>query len=382
MSGVEDVNAQRKDYRHPHNAHNPIPTVQRYREEKQKRHEEYGSTDGADNEPSRRDRLGDAVNVFRHGREEGEANDGNGPYPVTNKNLQQDLEIAEDHAGKLQSGKKEQRSSHNQGDNDSIQDTTQGSLASTDPRQARKDMKKFKADGTEREVTDPVTHLAIKVHDFTDQELKSTAKNPPPPGCDPRTMTGTDAINKSEEHLEKEAQESQDAHTAMEVLFPPPDFDRTRSEITTVYMQAVTVGVGVAAASSMLINTIFWSTRHSKGWTRQLLKLAELCTMLAVSGAIILFMRQWSENKIKNVWDVEVWQAERKRGQKLAKSQTAESTQWLNSLFASVWPLINPDLFMSISDTLEVRPSKRPRAACTNACRTLCKPLFQVWFAW
>jgi Ca2+-dependent lipid-binding protein len=51
---------------------------------------------------------------------------------------------------------------------------------------------------------------------------------------------------------------------------------------------------------------------------------------------------------------VEVWQAERKRGQKLAKSQTAESTQWLNSLFASVWPLINPDLFMSISDTLEV----------------------------
>jgi hypothetical protein len=354
MSGVEDVKSQRKDYRRPHNAHNPIPTVQKYREEKQKRHDEPGPADGANseasNEPSTRERLGDAVNVFRHGREEGEANDGNGPYPVTNKNLQQDLEIADDHAGKLKSTKKEQ----GQGDEDSVVDTTEGNLASSDPRQARKDMKKFKPDGTEREVTDPVTHLPIKIHDFTDQELKSTAKNPPAPGNVPRTMTGTDAINKSDEHLEEEARESQDAHTAMEVLFPPPDFDRTRNEITTVYMQAVTVGVGVAALSLMLINTIFWSTRHSTGWTRQMFKVAELGMMLAVSGAIILFMRQWSENKIKNVWDVEVWQAERKRGQKLAKSQTAESTQWLNSLFASVWPLINPDLFMSISDTLEV----------------------------
>jgi hypothetical protein len=358
MSGVEDVNAQRKDYRRPHNAHNPIPTIQKYREEKQRRYDEHGPTDEANNEPSRRDRLGDAVNVFRHGREEGQANDGNGPYEVTNKNLQQDLEIAEDHAGKSKSTQEEQRLPQDQGDGDSVRDTTEGSLASTNPKQARKEMKKFKADGTEREVTDPVTHLPIKIHDFTDQELKSTAKNPPPPGCDPRTMTGTDAINKSDEHLEKEAQESQDAHTAMEVLFPPPDFDKTRNEVTTVYMQAVTVGVGVAAASLMLINTIFWSTRHSTGWTRQVLKVAELGTMFAVSGAIILFMRQWSENKIKNVWDVEVWQAERKRGQKLAKTQTAESTQWLNSLFASVWPLVNPDLFMSISDTLEVSSPK------------------------
>jgi Ca2+-dependent lipid-binding protein len=355
MSGVEDVDAQRKNYKRPHNAHNPIPTVQKYREEKQRRHEEYGTTDGVDNynEPSRRDRLGDAVNVFRHGRDEGEANDGNGPYPVTNKNLPQDLEMAEDHAGKLKSTKKEQRS-QDQLDGDSVEDTTQGNLASSDPKQARKDMKKFKADGTEREVTDPVTHLTIKIHDFTDQELKSTAENPPPPGYEPRTRTGTDAINKSDEHLEEEAQESQDAHTAMEVLFPPPDFDRTRSEITTVYMQAVTVGVGVAAVSLMLINTIFWSTRHRTGWTRQFLKIAELGAMLATSGAIILFMRQWSENKIKNVWDAEVWQAERKQGQKLAKTQTAESTQWLNQLFASIWPLVNPDLFMSISDTLEV----------------------------
>jgi hypothetical protein len=354
MSGVEDVDAQRRDYRRPHNAHNPIPTVQKYREEKQRRQGENGHPDGS-NEPSTRDRLGDAVNVFRHGRDVELDNDGNGPYPVRNKNIEQDEQIADDHAGKNTSEQKEQNMPKDHDNDDGFQDTTEDGLVSSDPKQARKDMKKFKADGADREVTDPITHLPIKIHDYTDRELKSTAKNPSAVGSDPRSMTGKDAINKSDEHLEQEGQESQDAHVGMQVLFPPPSFDRTRGEITTVYMQAVTVGVGAAAVSLMVVNTMFWPTRHSTGWGRQLWKAAELSTMALVSTAIILFMRQWSENKIKNVWDAEVWQAERQKGQRLAKTQTAESTQWLNSLMASIWPLINPDLFASISDTLEVR---------------------------
>lgn len=353
MSGVEDVDAQRRNYRRPHNAHNPIPTVQKYREEKQRRQDAYGYADGESNETTTRDRLGDAVNVFRHGRDVEQANDGNGPYASTNKNLPQDEQIADDHAGKTVPKDGEQETPQSQDADEGQEDTTEGHLQSADPRQARKQMKKFSPDGTERIVTDPITHLPLSVHDFTNRELKSTAKNPSPPGSDPRTKTGAGAINKSDEQLQDEQEESQEAHAGVDVLFPPPSFDRTRSEISTVYMQAVTVGVGAAAVGLMLVNALFWPTRHSTGWMRQLLKVVELGTMAAVSGAIILFMRQWSENKIKNVWDVEVWQAERERGQELAKTQTAESTQWLNSLFASVWPLINPDLFTSISDTLE-----------------------------
>jgi Ca2+-dependent lipid-binding protein len=67
-----------------------------------------------------------------------------------------------------------------------------------------------------------------------------------------------------------------------------------------------------------------------------------------------MFFRQWVDNKIKNVWDVEIWQAEKDQGRKVAKTQTAESTQWLNSIMSSIWPLVNPDLFNSITDTLEV----------------------------
>ncbi|KAF1845806.1 uncharacterized protein K460DRAFT_338396 [Cucurbitaria berberidis CBS 394.84] len=357
MSGVDDVENQRKSYKKPRNAHNPIPTIKGYREEKQKRQEDYGQpAQGADegtDDGDKRARLSEAYDVFKHGRDTGEFSNQDGPYMATNKNIVQDEDEADDHAGRTQPAKKEKPAPQDEGSQDGMEDTTEHGLQSSDPKTARKEMKKFTADGTEREVTDPVTHLPVKIHDFTKTDLKNTAKNPPPVGSEPSTMTGMDAINKSDEHLRNEEQHSRDSHTAMEVLFPPPEFDATRTEITTVYMHAVTVGLGVVAVSLMVVNTLFWATRHSTGWTRQLYKVAELSTMLGVSAAIILFMRKWSENRIKNVWDVEVWQAERKRGQKLAKSQTAESAQWLNSLFASVWPLINPDLFTSIADTLE-----------------------------
>ena len=355
MSGVEDVEGQRRQPKRPHNAYNPIPTIKGYREEKQKREEKYGAPDDEQEEHSKRERLGEAYNVFKYGNEAADSSEGNGPYKAVNKNLVQDEEQAEDHAGELTSTKKDQPLPQDQHPDDGMEDTTESHLQKpSDPKKARREMKKFSADGTEREVTDPITHLPVQIHDFTTKDLKTTPKNPPPVGEDPRTKTGMDAIEKHTDQLAAEELESKDAHKAMEMLFPPPDFNDTRNEITTVYTRAVTVGLGFVAISLMIVDALFWPTRHSEGWIRQAWKIAELATMLAISSAVILFMRQWSENKIKNVWDVEVWQAERQQGQKLAKSQSAESVQWLNSLLASVWPLINPDLFTSVSDTLEV----------------------------
>ena len=352
MSGVDDVEGHRRNFKTPHNARNPIPTIQKYREEQQRREEQYGGADGEEQDHDQRtarDKLGDAYNAFT-GKGADEIDDGETPYEAENKNLvsAQDVDEADDHAGDVSRSKGQQGA-----DDDQMEDTTEGGLNS-DPKKARKEMKKFSADGTEREVTDPITHLPIKIHDFTDKDLKRTNKNPPPVGAEPKTMTGMAAIDKSDEHLADEEQESKDAHTAMQVLFPPPDFDSTRSEITSVYVHAITAGLGTVAVALVIVDALFWPTRRIQGMRGQLWKGAELISMMIVASGIVAFMRQWMRNRIKNVWDVEVWQAERRRGQKLARTQTAESTQWLNSLFASVWPLINPDLFTSISDTLEV----------------------------
>jgi hypothetical protein len=355
MSGVEDVHDQRRSYRAPHNARNPIPTVKHYREEKQRRQDVYGNADGGEDDGGRsaRDKLGDAYNAFT-GKGDDEINDGQAPYEAENKNLVAagDVEEADDHSGQT-ANSKNKRLPQDTDDDEAVEDTTEGTTAS-DPKKARKQMKKFNADGTEREVTDPITHLPVKIHDFTDKDLKRVKKNEPPAGSEPRTMTGMDNINKSDEHLADEEQDSKDAHTAMQALFPPPEFDATRSEITAVYTRSLLSGLGAVVVSLIVVDALFWPTRKMSGWQGQLWKAIQTCTMLGVAAGVSLFMKNYMNNRIRNVWDVEVWQAERRRGQKLAKSQTAEGAQWLNSLFASVWPLVNPDLFTSIADTLEV----------------------------
>lgn len=353
MSGIDDVNTSRKSHKAPYTPHHPIPTVQKYREEKQQREAEYGSADGQqDDGRGKVDRLGDAYNTFRHGNEAAHPSDDTQPYQAENKNFGHDDRIADDHAGRVEPSKGKQQDGGQEGD--TAEDTTEGMLNEVDPRKARKAMKKFSADGTEREVTDPVTHLPVQIHDFTTKDLKSTPKNGPPAGSEPRSATGAAGMNKSDEHIEEEKQDAQDAHTVMETLFPPPDFQITRDEITAVYRKAMTVGLGIVSGSLTLVIALFQITRHSTGWSRAFFTSLEVAVSLGVSAAIIVGMRQYTENRIKGIWETEVWQAERQQGKKLAKSQTAESAQWLNSLLASVWPLINPDLFTSISDTLEV----------------------------
>ncbi|KAL5122024.1 hypothetical protein ACEQ8H_000240 [Pleosporales sp. CAS-2024a] len=355
MSGIEDVQDYRKSYKTPHSARNPIPTVKRYREEKQRRQDEYGEADSTanDDERTKRDKLGDAYNAFT-GKGPDEIHDGQVPYEAENKNLldAQEMEEAEDHSGQTANGRNKQMSPDTD-DEGLVEDTTEGPAHESDPKKARKKMKKFDADGTEREVTDPITHLPVRIHDFTDKDMKRTPKNAPPAGSEPRTMTGMQAIDKGDEHFADEEEESKDSHMAMQALFPPPDFDVTRGEITHVYSRSLTIGMAAIAVGLIVVDAMFWPTRHMDGWKGQMWKVIQSLTMLGVAASVAAFMRQYTNNRIRNVWDVEVWQSERKRGQKLAKTQTAESTQWLNSLFASVWPLVNPDLFTSISDTLE-----------------------------
>ncbi|KAF1949613.1 hypothetical protein CC80DRAFT_256363 [Byssothecium circinans] len=361
MSGVDDVQNTQRKHQAPYTPHHPIPTVQGYREEKKQRDKQYGkASEGEEDDRSKISRLGDAYTALRHGPEAVNPNEDTQPYPAENKNLGYDEEEADDHADGVDTSKgdddrQEDNKDQQEEDKDSetAEDTTEGMLNQTDPKKARKAMKKFSADGTEREVTDPVTHLPVTIHDFTDKELKMTPKNGPPAGTEARSATGAAGVNKSQEQLAQEGQESQDSHSDMGGLFPPPDFQITREEVTGVYKQAITAGLGIVGGSLTLVVALFQFTRYFTGWSRMLFAVLEIVVCLGVAGGAVVGVRQWTENKINNVWETEVWEAERQQGKKLARGRTAESAQWLNSLLASVWPLINPDLFTAISDTLE-----------------------------
>lgn len=362
MSGLDDVQTSRKSHKAPYTPHNPIPTVQKYREEKHAREEKYGAPDTEKNDnddTGKLDRLGEAYNTFRYGKETANPTEETQPYEAENKQVGVDFaddKVADDHAGRVNLEKEDENKQEKdqKEDDDTPEDTTEGMLAgANDPKKARKQMKKFSADGHERQVTDPVTHLPIQIHDFTAKDLKSTPKNDPPIGSTPESATGAAAKEKSVDQLKAESQYSQDVHTAMAPLFPPPEFDAIREEITDVYRNAITVGLGIVGGSLTLVVAFFQLSNHASGWSRTLITTLELVICIGVSGAVILGTRQYAENRIRSIWDTEVWNAERQQGRKLAKSETAESAQWFNSLMASVWPLINPDLFTAISDTLE-----------------------------
>jgi hypothetical protein len=360
MSGVDDVRNTDRKHQPAYTPHHPIPTVQGYREEKKHREENYGHSEGEQEQDDRSklSRLGDAYTVLRHGPEAVNPTENTQPYKAENKIAGHEDEEADDHAGRVEA----QKGRDDDDDSSStIEDTTEGNLNAMDAKEARKSFKKWSADGTEREVTDPVTHLPVSIHDFTDKDLKMTPKNGPPAGAEPRSATGYGGKNKSQEELAREGQESQTTHEAMGTLFPPPDFQMTREGITDAYRKAITAGLGMIGVSLTAVVAIFQFTRYFNGWSRMLFVVIELAVCLGVTVGVVVGMRQWTENKINNVWEMEVWQAERQQGQKLAKTRTAESAQWLNSLLASVWPLINPDLFTAISDTLEVSTHCSPK---------------------
>ncbi|KAF2280898.1 meiotically up-regulated gene 190 protein [Westerdykella ornata] len=358
MSGLDDVQTGRRSHKAPYTPHHPIPTVQKYREEKHEREAEYGAPNDDNEDRGKLDRLGEAYNTFRHGPEAAHPDETTQPYKAENKNIVQDEQIADDHAGKVGKGRDPQGGKDGNDEQGEGQETTQDTterlpVNEQDPKKARKAMKKFSGEGTEREVTDPITHLPVQIHDFTDKDLKMTPKNDAPVGAEPETATGAENAEKDEKQLENEKQYSQDSYSAMDALFPPPEFQKTRDEITDIYRKALTAGLGIVSGSLTLVIAVFQLTSHTEGWSRTFSTFAEVAVCVAVSVAVIVGLRQYTENRIKDVWETEVWQAERQQGRKLVKNRTAESAQWLNSLLASVWPLVNPDLFTAISDTLE-----------------------------
>ena len=239
-----------------------------------------------------------------------------------------------------------------------MQDTSQSIDNTNDPRQKRKNMKHMKRGDAEREVTDPVTHLPVVIHDSTSKELNAVPENELAPGLKLYSATGVSGKTKNSTQLEREADQQQLEHAGMKKLFPPPDFDNARQEIADIYTVALSVGLGSTLLGPfiLLLGSQFVppSTENDTSWRRIFsLSTLLLATSILSGGAIIFALRGWLRSRIYGVWDDHLWAAARKQEIENSDSPTPESVQWLNSLLASVWGLINPDLFVSLVDTLE-----------------------------
>jgi C2 domain len=226
-------------------------------------------------------------------------------------------------------------------------------------------MKHMKRDDGGRQVTDPVTHLPIVIHDATEKDLKKAPENEPSAGSGHRTDTGLTGASKPESQLEEETEEAQTGHRGMTRLFPPPNFDETQAELMRTFQFAVAISIGsvVVCATLVLVGAQLLSLgghhqeeHEPSQWRRMFIPISITVVLSALFGTLVVWgIGGWLTKRVQEIWEDEVWDAARASESREIEDhdKSPESTQWLNALFASIWPLINPDLFTSLADTLE-----------------------------
>ena len=358
MSDPNDFNEDASSRRagETYSTKHPVPNIERYEDRKQRREAQPSAetvrpvTGGEEEEPEESgllESLKTHLHLDGNSKETPEQKGDIHPYPSENRNEQRP-------ASSHDETELEGKGDGGQQKNERLpQDTSQSPVNEQDPRKKRETMKHLKRDYAGRLVTDPVTHLPVTIHDSTKTELDNVPENLPPAGSEPRTSTGFSAASKSSSQLDREAQEAEDAHKAMNTLFPPPAYQAIKEELDKVYNLAITIGLG-SILVVVLIVPIAVNLLGSSSWISFLTSSSVILSMgLGLGGGIIWGVRGWLSHRVNNIWEDEVWDAAREQEEGQAKSTTPESTQWLNSLLASVWPLVNPDLFNSLADTLE-----------------------------
>ena len=405
--GHPEEEASRRTYTAPYSSHHPVPTVQKYREHKgelETRQKEQEETYDEE-EPGK---LKQAASSIKHiFRGEDDKHLKGSPYPTENRNLEASQNGDQDSskppptaqkdddqtsiyqhppgqnssksgadktngANQQQDGQQQQSSpspakDSKNNDKSQKQSATEASVGQSDPRQKRKNMKHMSRNDGGREVTDPVTHLPVTIYDETDKSLKKAPENEPAPGSEPRTTTGLSGASKSKSQLDLETQQNHDEHAGMQKVFPPPNFDDTQAELIRTYQFALTVGLGsivtlatlVLVAWQLIISSKNASGEHGQDGSGSYARtfIPVLVTVLLSGGvgtSIIFGIRGWLGKKVEEIWQDEIWDAAKdQEDEKISNATMPESTQWLNSLLSSVWPLINPDLFASLADMLE-----------------------------
>ncbi|PHH67068.1 hypothetical protein CDD81_4463 [Ophiocordyceps australis] len=329
MSAKDDADDVKR-YQAPYSAQRPIPTISRYREIKAARRREA---------------------AFRR-QEDGDDDDQTALLPSWAQNNQPLGRSRSQSRTSLQS-QTDVPTADTKSELSTLEDTSQVDAAATDVKQRRKRLKSSSRhkERAQREVTDPVTHLPVTIQDFTDEALEALDYNHAAPGSTPETATGRDAKLKTTEQLFTEQQSLQRNHNALRSRFPPPDMAAMGQELVSLHRRIAIVAVSVAALVALAASFVVRCSNLT-AWLG-----------LAVAAvALIAGVQDYASDQVLSTFKDEIWESQRRQVESRSSSYEVEPTVWLNSLLGSVWPLINPDLFVSLSDTLEdVMQASLPR---------------------
>ncbi|KAJ7155513.1 hypothetical protein C8R43DRAFT_922812 [Mycena crocata] len=179
---------------------------------------------------------------------------------------------------------------------------------------------------SERTVTDPVTHLNLPVHDSTIDELQAVSTRSSTPSTE--DAPNLDRFRHSQMTGVIDAESRKDW---------VDDVRKTKIQTATIAAAAAFVGSSVILVLSRILRGAM------VGWAGSLFTSA-MCGIVALLAAACVFYF-WNP-EIPNVHlDGEETQ--------LHKPESPETAVWFNALLRSLWPIVNPSLFISVSDMLE-----------------------------
>ncbi|KAJ7449608.1 hypothetical protein FB451DRAFT_1343159 [Mycena latifolia] len=180
---------------------------------------------------------------------------------------------------------------------------------------------------SERTVTDPVTHLNLPVHDSTFDELQAVSTRSSTPSFE--DGPNLDAFRKSHMNGVIDAESRKDWVE-----------DGTRqTKIQTASIAAVSAFA--AASAILLLSRVLGGTMA--GWAGSLFVSVMCCILGLVAAACVLYF--WNPRPPSVQLHGEETQ--------LHKPESPETALWFNALLHSLWPIVNPSLFVSVSDMLE-----------------------------
>lgn len=364
MSGYDDSEKARRSYKPPHSARNPIPTIQQYRDRKEQERAELqggqGGYEGNDIQPGRWEH---AKQYWYGTGDQGQDAQGESQQPPAAGQHQNG------HAGEVSAEKdtdrgqdvppQTQSADENHGQPETIQDTSQS--VPSDPKAKRKQMKNRKANTIEREVTDPVTHLPVKVHDFTEKDMKE--RLPEDEGDDSNSrkpsIPGLQEHGRTQSGLDKAMRTQQREHKSMELKFPPPEYDLARSDLASIQQRGALYSLVPLVAGAISLGLAGLVVPETLSIGRAAIRSSTILGIFGMfsalaTGLLVWLVQEWSQKQMKDVWDDAVWQARHDETKREMSGGTQETALWLSKVIGSIWPLINPDLFTSIADTLEV----------------------------
>ena len=417
MSGPEDIEASRHGYKKPHSGRNPIPTVQQYRDNKRKQQQELAHDDSGNlpleakgGDSLHNDTWSEAARKWWSGTENNDAR---------RLSAQDSGEEEDDGPEDSFPNAPDHETTKDTQLVDTVQDTSQATPAQgvVDPKQKRKLAKRTNASRAERQVTDPVTHLPVTIHDYTGQDLTAVGeegRDDDNDGVDDANLandtdpgaTGLKDKGRTPSALEGATTVQRREHGELYHRFPPPRFDGMYHHVSQFSPTPILVWVTLRyfhshhvvldcfmltlclearnelaqtqrqAAALTLVSVVFFVflvlvielfipdhilTLGHRIDPRFVLGFEALLTVILTLMSISV-VQTWTQKQAEAIWDDAVWHAQKLEARKTLRTGSEETTLWLSKLIGSIWPLVNPDLFTGLGDTLEdVMQASLPR---------------------